>query len=273
MPAATLDAAGLADLFNRCYAGYFTPVALSAEALSAMNAAHDVDLDRSLVARLDGVPSGLVLLAVRGDRGWIGGMGVVPEARGRRLGRELMSAALDSAWSSGLSSVQLEVIEENAWAIAVYDQAGFLDRRRLEVWARAPGEAGPAGPLPASRRIDVERWIATLGGGTRADRPWQREVLPGAATIEAFAVEENGVPVAGLALRRDGPRAVILDLGASAAAPEGALEASLRNAIATHADAAFTLLNLPEGDPARPALSALGFEVRFRQREMIVRRP
>ena len=49
----------------------------------------DLDLDASLVAVDDGEPVGLVNLGVRGERGWIGGLGVVAEARRRGLGRTL----------------------------------------------------------------------------------------------------------------------------------------------------------------------------------------
>lgn len=239
-----------------------------------MNAAHDVDLERSSVARFDGVPSGLVFLAVRGRHGWIGGMGVTPEARGRGLGRELMRAALGTAWSSHLSSVQLEVIEENRWAIEIYESIGFLGRRRLEVWARVPGPLPSAGSLPRAAVLEPARWIETLASRPAPPRPWQRATvtLARAMPLEAYAVEEGGMPVAGVALRVDAGRASILDLAAAPGAPDGAMDSALRAALEAHPEAAFMILNLAENDPARPAVARAGFEVRFRQREMLRRR-
>lgn len=269
-PAATLDPAALADLFNRSYAGYFMPVALAPEALAAMNAAHDVDLARSRVAIVDGAPAGIVLLAARGRRGWIGGMGVTAEHRGRGLGRELMLAALEAAAEASLVSVQLEVIEENRWAIEVYRNTGFRDLRALEVWARPAGPLPEARPGPAAVPLDPSRWIATLPGRPVPDRPWQREpvTLERAADLEVFAVLAGGEPAAGVALRASGPRGTILDVGAAPGAPPASLRAALAAALAAHPGTAFTMLNLDANDPASAAFAELGFEARFRQREM-----
>lgn len=276
-PASELEAAALAELFNRGYAGYFTPVALTADAMHAMVAAHGVDLARSRIARVDGTAEGIVLLAVRGDRGWIGGMGVARKARGRGLGRELMGEALASAREAGLASVALEVIEENRWAIEIYRDAGFEDMRQLEVWVRPAVplaetlESEPGSPLPAAAPIAPEVWLGTLTARENSARPWQREPA-GFSDLPGLAAYGTGSPPdAGTLIRVDGARAAILDLSAAPSAPPRALESALRAAIAAHPDATFMLLNLDAADPGREALAALGFEVRFRQREMHLR--
>lgn len=231
-----------------------------------MNAAHDVDLARSRVALVDGTPAGLVFLAIRGGRGWIGGMGVVREGRGHGLGRRLMEAALEQGRAAGLASVQLEVIEQNRWAIAIYEAAGFRTTRRLEVLARAPGPPPPLTPAEAIP-VPVAEWLATLPARPAPARPWQREpvVLERAADLEVLAVAgPGGRPRGGIAFRADGARAAILDLAGDPAA----IEAAARAAIGRHSAVPFTLLNLAGDDPARAALLELGFEVRFVQREM-----
>src|SRR5258706_76588 len=86
----------------------------------------------------------LAMLAVRGSRGWIGGMGTRPGARRHGLGKAAMIAALESAWSRGLVRVELEVLVENLQAIALYERLGFVDQRRLEVWERPASLAPPA---------------------------------------------------------------------------------------------------------------------------------
>ena len=93
--------------------------------------------------------------AVEGDRvlGWIDiipvdipecahrgtlGIGLVPEARGRGIGRRLMAAALDHARQIGLSKVELTVYESNEAALALFRHQGFepigviRDYRRLD---------------------------------------------------------------------------------------------------------------------------------------------
>lgn len=231
-----------------------------------MNAAHDVDLARSRVARVEGTPAGLVFLAIRGDRGWIGGMGVVREGRGHGLGRRLMDAALEQAREAGLASVQLEVIEENRSAISIYEAAGFRTTRRLEVLARAPGP--PPGLASAGVvAVPAAAWLATLAARPAPARPWQREpvMLERAADLAVLAAAgPDGRPRGGLAFRADGARAAILDLAGDPAA----IEAAVHAAIERHPAIPFTLLNLPAEDPARAALLRLGFDVRFVQREM-----
>ena len=54
------------------------------------------------------------------------GMGLLPDWRGRGLGRRLMQAALAQATAIGLERVQLEVYADNAAAIALYEKLGFV---------------------------------------------------------------------------------------------------------------------------------------------------
>ena len=98
-------------------------------------------------------------LAVRGDRAWIGGICVVPEARRKGLGRALMEAVLELA----PPTVLLEVIEENEPAITLYEAA------RLRAHARARGVVAGRAPLVAA---ETARPTGPLG---QTDLPWQRE--------------------------------------------------------------------------------------------------
>jgi ribosomal protein S18 acetylase RimI-like enzyme len=53
------------------------------------------------------------------------GMGVVPEFRGRGIGRALLDATLAAARRKGLARVDLEVRADNTAAIGLYRAAGF----------------------------------------------------------------------------------------------------------------------------------------------------
>src|SRR5205823_1028367 len=83
----------LAELFNAGYEGYIVPFRVDAAQLENMTAAWHIDLSRSRVAPGEGV----ALLGIRGERGWIGGLGVVPAARRHGIGRALMKAVLAEA--------------------------------------------------------------------------------------------------------------------------------------------------------------------------------
>ena len=53
------------------------------------------------------------------------GMGLLPEWRGKGLGRRLMELALAKAAAIGLERVQLDVYVDNVRAIALYERMGF----------------------------------------------------------------------------------------------------------------------------------------------------
>ena len=169
--ASSFDSAFLADLFTRGYEEYFVPVHMDAATFAGVVDSWDIDLDRSRVAFDDDETVGLANLAVRGERGWIGGIGVIPSARRRGIGRALMEAVLAEA----PPTVTLEVIEQNEPARRLYEQLGFVSRRNLEVWTLA-AEVG------AGEVRDVEP--RPLG---QPDLPWQREdasMPPGCERIE-----------------------------------------------------------------------------------------
>ena len=53
------------------------------------------------------------------------GIGLLPEFRGRRLGRELMQRTIDAAFDYGMTRVELTVREHNVNAISLYKSLGF----------------------------------------------------------------------------------------------------------------------------------------------------
>ena len=61
------------------------------------------------------------------------GMGLLPDARGKGLGRRLILAAIDSARERGFERVELDVFASNTRAKALYERVGFVEegvRRR-----------------------------------------------------------------------------------------------------------------------------------------------
>jgi GNAT superfamily N-acetyltransferase len=241
-PSSSFDSAFLADLFTRGYQEYLVPMHMDATTFETVVDRWDIDLGRSRVA-FDGDDAvGLANLAVRGDRGWIGGIGVVPSARRRGVGRTLMEAVLAEA----PPYVSLEVIEQNDSARTLYEQLGFATVRVLEVWsltaAVSAGEVRDVEPLPLGQQ----------------GLPWQRgdeSMPPGCERIEV----DGGAAL----FRITGGTVGIGQLAARGAAVARELLAAAR----MRGDR-LTYVNVPEGDPASEALRELGATLDLRQFEM-----
>jgi ribosomal protein S18 acetylase RimI-like enzyme len=226
--ASTLSLADLADLFTRGYEGYFVPIHMDEATMQYIVDAWDIDLDRSYAVPGEGV----VNLGVRGDRGWIGGLGVVPEKRRKGLGRKLMEAVLDGA----PPVVTLEVIEQNEPAIRLYEDLGFRHTRVLEVWSvEAPAvDAERAEPRPLGQE----------------NLPWQREDASLPAEYERWEVDGGAMLMRGA----------------------GVLQLEARDTEAAKAllsrGTKLSYVNVPEDDVASAALRELGGELTLRQFEM-----
>jgi ribosomal protein S18 acetylase RimI-like enzyme len=254
-PASTLTLEGLAELFSAAYEGYFVPVHFDAEGVARMVETNDLDLDAGRVAFHEETPVGLCMLGVRGDEGWIGGMGVVAEHRREGIGEALMRAVLDEAQSRGVRRVRLEVIEQNAAARLLYEKLGFAHLRDVCVWTLdaevPPGEAGV---------VPVEEAQAFVREHRRAPEPWQRDDGT-LARLDGLA----GVAVDGGAAvyREAGGRVLLLQAAALDEDAATALIAALRR----QGDA-LVVLNLPEDDPSATALERLGGRLGVRQHEL-----
>lgn len=244
----------LAELFTAAYEGYLLPFAVDAAAVRFMTDAYDLDRAASRVAVRDGERVGLANLGLRGTDAWVGGLGVVPRERGRGTGRALMGALHEEARSRGVERVWLEVIVENAEAVALYEDLGYEHVRDVEVWSLSGAEVEAAEVVDAA---EAHAWIRSH----RTERePWQR-----ADASLAKITDARGHLVEGAAavVRVFGTRVSILQI-------EGAAE-PLRELLtgARSFGETVSILNLPEGHPARPVLKELGGRVDVRQHEMV----
>src|SRR5215469_16350884 len=107
----------LTAAFNLTFTGYHVPITQTAASLQSMIEVDDIQLHSSLVVRdTGGEDVGIGLLAVRGRRGWVGGMAVAPAWRRLGVGAWLIAKVLDQASALELEMVDLEVLEENAAA-------------------------------------------------------------------------------------------------------------------------------------------------------------
>jgi putative acetyltransferase len=96
-------------------------------------------------------------LAVDGDQvlGWVDvspqfgesrshigvlGIGLIPRVRYQGIGARLMQAAIEKAWSKGLTRIELTVRSDNMGAKALYEKFGFQTEGTLRRGFRIDGE-------------------------------------------------------------------------------------------------------------------------------------
>lgn len=261
--AAELTLGELAELFTRAYEGYAVPMHVDAGAMAFMEETFDLWPVRSHVAWRDGRSAGVAMLGIRGDRGWVGGMGVVPESRRQGVGEQLMRALIDSARAAGVRRLGLEVLESNDGARLLYEKLGFARWRRLEVlmWDGTPSEragtASACAPREARARIAAAR---------RTSEPWQRadETLD-RLDVSTPALRALSTPGGDAVYRITEGRASVLQLHATSATSAGVLLDTIRTR-----DGVRTVryLNVPDDDLAAVALRARGAACSVAQVEM-----
>jgi predicted N-acetyltransferase YhbS len=169
-----------------------------------------------LVAVADGAVVGTAAAVSFGPTGWLGGVTVAPEARGRGLGAVLTDAALDA-----LGDHETVSLLATPAGRPIYERLGFAPELEYRVFA-APEDRAPAteGLVPADRELvlaldreatgedrtvaldaGVERALATPdGAGVVLRPPWPaRPVLardPAAGAALLAATLEPGLRLA-----------------------------------------------------------------------------
>jgi ribosomal protein S18 acetylase RimI-like enzyme len=235
----------LASIFTAAYEGYFVPFKVDETAMRFMVDAFDLELASSFVALEGDEPIGLANLGVRGERTWLGGVGVVPAQRRKGVGERLTRALLDRARELGAGEMWLEVIVENKPALELYEKLGFEVTRELEVLSLAGGASESV-----VREIDVAE-------ARREDSPpWQRaeETLANLPDLQAMAAGDA------TAIFR-----VLADGRVSLMQATGDVRRLVR---ALRSRGQVFALNYPAGGEVSNALCAAGADVTLRQYEM-----
>ncbi|HEX6711126.1 MAG TPA: GNAT family N-acetyltransferase [Rubrobacter sp.] len=142
-PVAECTAAQVADALTRSFEGYVMPVNVSAQGYERRFRPENLDPFASLVYFREARPVAVLLVARRGWTSRIAAMAVVPEIRGRGVGRQIMESAIQESISRGDHSMLLEVIEHNTPAVNLYTGLGLRPLRRLVGYHRGPDGAAP----------------------------------------------------------------------------------------------------------------------------------
>jgi len=260
----------LAALWNRAYEGYVMPLHFTEERMAAHLYRAGIDLRRSVIARVNGRVVGLSLAAPEPTgSAWIGGFGIVAEARRRGYATALMRAHLARLVAEGVGQVRLEVIGTNP-ARQVYRAAGFQEMRRLSCLEGVPSlRVIPGKPA----RWPLER-LTALHRLHGAEPPVWRRSLPTLLrvarreSLELIVVTEGDAAMA---------YAVVLPLGdrmglADAAARDIPAAWALLGAFAAEwPGLPLRMIDEPEGSPIAAVAADAGIGTFLRQLEMVYR--
>lgn len=94
---------------------------------------------RDFVLALEGgEPGGILLLSAVEEALEIVYIGVVPELRGRGMGRRLMQRALARASEHGAAQIRAFVDARNTPALVLYEKSGFSEKRAVQVFIAEP---------------------------------------------------------------------------------------------------------------------------------------
>jgi ribosomal protein S18 acetylase RimI-like enzyme len=263
-----------AAAFTAAFQGYQYPVSVDAAWLARRARIEQHDLQQSLLAYEGGAVVGVAGLAIRGFEGWVCGFGVVPERRGRGLGREMMAAIVERARACGLRRLSLEVLARNTPARRLYEGAGMWVARDLLMLEREGGAragddaAGLEGEAAPELKETTPEELLGHFARLHAEPPaWQRD-------LAALLVRRSRGLYLGPRAR---PRAYALlsewddgntyfsDLAASDAASAEELSAALVRLAGT-----LKILNEPEHSLFVAPLLGRGFVETDRQHEMVL---
>ncbi|MFT3734043.1 MAG: GNAT family N-acetyltransferase [Rhodocyclaceae bacterium] len=62
--------------------------------------------------------------------GGVIGIGLLPEWRGRGIGRKLMTHTINAAWAAGFTRIELDVLQNNQRGMRLYESLGFRHEGR-----------------------------------------------------------------------------------------------------------------------------------------------
>ncbi|MEI0740281.1 GNAT family N-acetyltransferase [Paenibacillus sp. JTLBN-2024] len=123
------SASELTRLWNEGFKGYAFDMTMSVDAFIKRIPENQFSMEASIAICDQGKPVGFVMNGFRTVDGrltaWNGGTGIIPEYRGRGLGKQLIGAALDVCREKGAEVALLEALSENEPAIKLYAKMGY----------------------------------------------------------------------------------------------------------------------------------------------------
>lgn len=263
----------LADIYSQARVDYIVPMPMNGKRMAEYIHNYDVLLEGSFVSfNADKLETGVGMLGVRGHRGWITRLGVLPDRRGHHIGSFLMETMLDYALSSGIDYMQLEVILGNTPAHKLFLKLGFEEFRELLVIRRPPARAKTEAPQFSGVITPIAEADIPYVLATRTDTPtWLDEnaSLLNAGNLRGFQLTYAGKVQAWVIFQK---QAFQLTHFAFGGAEHGEALAALMYHIHTEFAMQDTKIeNLPADSPVWPVLQSVGYVEAFRRIEMFLR--
>jgi ribosomal protein S18 acetylase RimI-like enzyme len=169
-PASDYPLPDLTQLLNLSFENYLVPVTFNLSQFLTMIRKDSVGLSASRVLLVDEQPAGIALIARRGWTSRLAAMGIVQGQRSQGAGLRFMRTLIDEARERNDHAMVLEVIEQNEYAVKLYQKCGFQSVRRLIGLLRkdAKDKAGTA-----LTEIDLREAGSLISQHGLADLPWQ----------------------------------------------------------------------------------------------------
>ena len=122
--------------YNRAFAEHLHFVPSTVDGLRQRMETAEFRSGAILLAYQDGACVGFCRDAFHGRRGEVALIGVVPESRGRGLGRALLRWGVDWIQVRDSDTIELLVDGENESALALYRSEGFAVTETRDIWSR-----------------------------------------------------------------------------------------------------------------------------------------
>lgn len=274
-PASSVDLNDLIEAINTAYSDYFVPLKFSEQHFQIFVDRESLDLEAGVVALLDGKIIGSCMLGIRGNTGWVGGMGIIPDYRRQGIGRAIINYLIEQGRTRHLTHLELEVITQNTPAVKLYEDVGFATTRTLLIFDR------PATPVTLTagymiRKAEIDTVLRRFDEFHDDINPWQRHK----ETLEKYGASLGGRVV----MPVDEPNRIIgyglgwftderVQFMDAAFDPnyeprEEAVTALLSHLLHEHPNASSGIVNVSEHDILVIPIQELGYKQSMRQYEM-----
>lgn len=170
IPASDYPIPDLVEILNRGFEGYFFPIQFNVITFLTMIRKDGIDLTSSRILLMDGQLIGIAVIARRGWTSRLAAMGISTDMRGRGAGSWFMDHLIEEARERGEREMLLEVIEQNAAAVHLYEKYGFQTVRRLIGFIRR--DASETG-VTELQQIDLREAGHLVTQHGLPDVPWQ----------------------------------------------------------------------------------------------------
>ncbi|MFN2283392.1 MAG: GNAT family N-acetyltransferase [Anaerolineae bacterium] len=274
VPATALSYDRLTFLINQAYMNYYLPVWIDAAQFARMCVVEDIDLRKSVVALNEDTPVGIALLSLRGDTGWLSGVGVLASWRRQGIARRLIEYLQATAQAEALRTVRLEVLAQNEGGLALYQQLDFRWERDLLVLTLEPGTFEPLPLPPGIAPASPSVILASYTDFHDTRMPWQRQLpsfLHRQDELRGLALWEASRMVGYVLYQLQQGNHVVVDLAVDPAhshRPQAA-RTLLTAMHSARPDMGGSTINLPTDDPLLPAFTGLHYRIWQRQHELV----